>query len=109
LALHGEFGHPGRYETAQRIEVGFEVSPAAKRIEQGRIGEHRAHGAGSISRRAAVRLPVECPAMRCAAAVRRRLLAPLGALALTLSACGGDGRTPLVVYSPHGRDLLQLF
>ncbi len=47
--------------------------------------------------------------MRCAAAVRRRLLAPLGALTLTLSACGGDGRTPLVVYSPHGRDLLQLF
>lgn len=23
-----------------------------------------------------------------------------------LSGCGGDGRTPLVVYSPHGRDLL---
>ena len=23
--------------------------------------------------------------------------------------CGGDGRTPLVVYSPHGRDLLTLF
>jgi iron(III) transport system substrate-binding protein len=24
-------------------------------------------------------------------------------------ACAGDGRTPLVVYSPHGRDLLTLF
>jgi len=23
--------------------------------------------------------------------------------------CGGDGRTPLVIYSPHGRDLLTLF
>ena len=30
-------------------------------------------------------------------------------LALVLSACAGDGRTPLVVYSPHGRDLLTLF
>ena len=26
-----------------------------------------------------------------------------------LAACGGDGRTPLVLYSPHGRDLLGLF
>lgn len=25
------------------------------------------------------------------------------------AACGGDGRTPLVIYSPHGRDLLSLF
>jgi iron(III) transport system substrate-binding protein len=24
-------------------------------------------------------------------------------------ACGGDGRTPLVIYSPHGRDLLTMF
>jgi iron(III) transport system substrate-binding protein len=32
----------------------------------------------------------------------------LGA-ALLLGACGGDGRTPLVLYSPHGRDLLELF
>jgi iron(III) transport system substrate-binding protein len=36
---------------------------------------------------------------------------PLGALALACSvalvACG-DGRTPLTVYSPHGRDLLRL-
>jgi len=28
---------------------------------------------------------------------------------LLLSACGGDGRTPLVVYSPHGRELLSHF
>jgi len=33
----------------------------------------------------------------------------LPALCLTLAACAGDGRTPLVVYSPHGRDLLALF
>ena len=26
-----------------------------------------------------------------------------------LSGCTGDGRTPLVIYSPHGRDLLTLF
>lgn len=26
---------------------------------------------------------------------------------LAVSACGGDGREPVVVYSPHGRDLLQ--
>lgn len=34
--------------------------------------------------------------------------AGLVALALAATGCGGDGRTPLVVYSPHGRDLLQL-
>src|SRR5881628_3666608 len=28
--------------------------------------------------------------------------------ALLAAACQGDGRTPLVVYSPHGRDLLTL-
>src|SRR5213596_769174 len=32
----------------------------------------------------------------------------LALLALAPS-CGGDKRTPLVVYSPHGRDLLTLF
>jgi len=32
----------------------------------------------------------------------------LALLALAAS-CGGDKRTPLVVYSPHGRDLLTLF
>jgi iron(III) transport system substrate-binding protein len=30
-------------------------------------------------------------------------------VAAALAGCGGDGRTPLTVYSPHGRDLLQLF
>jgi len=38
--------------------------------------------------------------------VKRSLLI-LAALGLLLAACG-DGRTPLVVYSPHGRDLLTL-
>jgi iron(III) transport system substrate-binding protein len=37
---------------------------------------------------------------------RRTALAALAALA---TGCGGDGRSPLVVYSPHGRDLLTLF
>jgi iron(III) transport system substrate-binding protein len=37
---------------------------------------------------------------------RRTALAALAALAWS---CGGDGRSPLVVYSPHGRDLLTLF
>lgn len=36
-----------------------------------------------------------------------RLLAALTLAALAAS-CGGDGRTPLVIYSPHGRDLLTL-
>jgi iron(III) transport system substrate-binding protein len=31
------------------------------------------------------------------------------AFALLLTACSGDSRTPLVIYSPHGRDLLTLF
>src|SRR3989454_215188 len=35
------------------------------------------------------------------------LLAGAALLALLLS-CAGDGRTPLVIYSPHGRDLLTL-
>jgi iron(III) transport system substrate-binding protein len=35
----------------------------------------------------------------------RRLLA---ATALVLAGCGGDGRTPVTVYSPHGRDQLVL-
>src|SRR6266581_1827458 len=33
----------------------------------------------------------------------------LALLASLSSACRGDGRTPLVIYSPHGRDLLTLF
>ena len=44
--------------------------------------------------------------------MRRRAAATLPPavplLAAALAACAGDGRTPLVVYSPHGRDLLQL-
>ena len=36
-----------------------------------------------------------------------RFLAGVVLLALS-AACQGDGRTPLVVYSPHGRDLLTL-
>ena len=41
----------------------------------------------------------------------RRRLAPVAAFGLSLlvAACSGDGRTPLVLYSPHGRDLLELF
>src|ERR1041384_530011 len=31
------------------------------------------------------------------------------ALLASLSACSRDHRTPLVIYSPHGRDLLTLF
>jgi len=34
---------------------------------------------------------------------------PFRILILLALACGGDGRTPLVIYSPHGRDLLTLF
>src|SRR5438552_3165979 len=33
----------------------------------------------------------------------------LGALCVALIGCSRDHRTPLVVYSPHGRDLLSLF
>jgi len=33
----------------------------------------------------------------------------LAALLLLLAACSRDHRTPLVIYSPHGRDLLTLF
>jgi len=37
-----------------------------------------------------------------------RLLARVTLLVLLTSACTGDSRTPLVIYSPHGRDLLTL-
>jgi iron(III) transport system substrate-binding protein len=30
-------------------------------------------------------------------------------LLVFVAACSGDGRTPLVIYSPHGRDLLTMF
>lgn len=39
--------------------------------------------------------------------MRRTSLAALAFAGLALTSCG-DGRTPLVVYSPHGRDLLSL-
>ncbi|MEO1086320.1 MAG: ABC transporter substrate-binding protein, partial [Acidobacteriota bacterium] len=38
----------------------------------------------------------------------RRFLAT-ALLALSVAACADDGREPLVLYSPHGRDLLGLF
>jgi len=41
--------------------------------------------------------------------MQRPALLSLALLAALLSACGGGGRTPVVVYSPHGRDLLELF
>src|SRR5881392_2187684 len=37
-----------------------------------------------------------------------RLLFGAIVLVLLTAACQGDGRTPLIVYSPHGRDLLTL-
>src|SRR5712691_2769147 len=38
----------------------------------------------------------------------RRSLLGVALLTLLSMACQGDGRTPLVIYSPHGRDLLTL-
>src|SRR2546425_1004345 len=32
----------------------------------------------------------------------------LALCALVVTGCSSDGRTPLVIYSPHGRDLLTL-
>jgi len=48
---------------------------------------------------------------RTRAATERMRLAALGtaAVAALAVACAGDGRSPLVVYSPHGRDLLTLY
>ncbi len=40
---------------------------------------------------------------------RRPLRVALGFLLSLGLGCAGDGRTPLTVYSPHGRDLLTLF
>ena len=39
--------------------------------------------------------------------MNRHLVFALALAAACLAACG-DGRTPLVLYSPHGRDLLEL-
>jgi iron(III) transport system substrate-binding protein len=39
---------------------------------------------------------------------RRSRVAALSALAL-MAACGGDGRTVLTIYSPHGKDLLEYY
>lgn len=42
--------------------------------------------------------------------LRRRYAPAFGILLLAaLAGCGRSGRTPLVLYSPHGRDLLTLF
>lgn len=38
-----------------------------------------------------------------------RSVASLLTAAVLLSGCGGSGRTPLVIYSPHGRELLSEF
>ncbi|HKK07341.1 MAG TPA: extracellular solute-binding protein, partial [Gemmatimonadota bacterium] len=45
--------------------------------------------------------------VRAAAAAVRAALA--GLLVLAAGCRGGDGRTPVVIYSPHGRDLLSHF
>jgi iron(III) transport system substrate-binding protein len=55
-------------------------------------GAHR-----SSRRRREVLLPAPC-SLRLAGAL----------LLAAIWSCGGDGRTPLVIYSPHGRDLLTL-
>ena len=44
---------------------------------------------------------------RTRAALVRAALASAGLVAL--AACGGDGRTVLTVYSPHGKDLLEYY
>jgi iron(III) transport system substrate-binding protein len=41
--------------------------------------------------------------------VRRWLTAAGSVVALALSACATDPRIPLVIYSPHGRDILQYY
>lgn len=40
---------------------------------------------------------------------RGPLLAQAAFVLLLMPSCADDGRTPLVIYSPHGRDLLSLF
>src|SRR3989442_2590768 len=65
----------------------------ARSGEQGAVpvGAHRGSG---LDRR----VPLPAPRSLICAAL----------LALLSTACQGDGRTPLVIYSPHGRDLLTL-
>ncbi len=46
--------------------------------------------------------------MRPGSALSRRSIPFCLAAAAALAGCAGDGRTPLVVYSPHGRDLLTV-
>jgi len=41
--------------------------------------------------------------------MKPRALLLTSLLSLPLAGCGGDGRTPLLVYTPHGRDLMLLF
>lgn len=40
---------------------------------------------------------------------RKRTAVSWAVALLVLAGCAGDGRIPLVIYSPHGRDLLTLF
>jgi iron(III) transport system substrate-binding protein len=73
-----------------------------ERTPHRRIGAsaHRRVGASAI--RALFR-------RRAVAPWRRGLLAVLLGGAAALAACGGDGRTVLTVYSPHGSDLLSYY
>src|SRR5207237_9932918 len=55
-------------------------------------------------RRVAARPPTAIPH----SALRIPHLLVGGVVLVLLASCGGDRRTPLVIYSPHGRDLLTL-
>ena len=60
--------------------------------ESARPSDHAAHGRGARGVAVIVR-SARSRARRCVA----------------LAACGGDGRTVLTVYSPHGKDLLEYY